>query len=82
MSLLAPLDSGSRHSYWKAPPSTTSVEFILVLGTLSDVSGVILVVSPCGYSEADAPTVSGFLSTSLFFFSSVMDIGRGESTGF
>ncbi|KAJ8774787.1 hypothetical protein K2173_017233 [Erythroxylum novogranatense] len=57
LSLLAPLDSGSQHSYWKAPPNTASVEFAVVLGTLSDVSGVILLVSPCGYSMADTPTV-------------------------
>ncbi|KAH9782890.1 putative phosphoinositide phosphatase SAC9 [Citrus sinensis] len=49
LSLLAPLNSGSRHSYWRAPPSTTSVEFVIVLGSVSDVSGVILLVSPCGY---------------------------------
>ncbi|PON83295.1 SAC domain containing protein [Trema orientale] len=65
LSLLGPLDSGPRHSYWKAPPNTTSVEFILVLGTLSDVSGVILVVSPCGYSEADVPTVQIWASNKI-----------------
>ncbi|KAH9726932.1 putative phosphoinositide phosphatase SAC9 [Citrus sinensis] len=57
LSLLAPLNSGSRHSYWRAPPSTTSVEFVIVLGSVSDVSGVILLVSPCGYSVADTPMV-------------------------
>lgn len=65
LSLLAPINSGSLHSYWKAPSSTTSVEFIVVLGTLSDVSGVILLVSPCGYSDADAPTVSGLFLCSF-----------------
>ncbi|TQD80193.1 hypothetical protein C1H46_034247 [Malus baccata] len=65
LSLLAPLESGSRHSYWKAPPSTTSVEFIIVLGTLSDVSGVVLLISPCGYSEADAPTVQIWASNKI-----------------
>lgn len=58
LSLLAPLDSGPHHSYWRAPSSCNSVEFAIVLGTLSDVSGVTLLVSPCGYSEADSPTVS------------------------
>lgn len=58
MSLLAPLNYGSRHSYWRAPPSTTSVEFVIVLGSVSDVSEVILLVSPCGYSVADTPMVS------------------------
>ncbi|KAF4352525.1 hypothetical protein G4B88_013355, partial [Cannabis sativa] len=65
LSLLAPLDSGSRRSYWKAPSTTTSVELIIVLGTLSDVSGVILAVSPCGYSEADAPTVQIWASNKI-----------------
>lgn len=58
LSLLSPLSSGSRQLYWKAPPTVTSVDFVIVLGTLSDVSGVILLVSPCGYSVTDAPTVS------------------------
>lgn len=58
LSLLAPLDSRSHHSYWRAPPSASSVDFVIVLGNLSDVSGVILVVSPCGYSVSDAPIVS------------------------
>lgn len=69
MSLLAPLDCGAQDSYWKAPPSSTSVEFVIVLNALSDVSGVILLVSPCGYSEVDAPTVSGLYSFSLLVFS-------------
>lgn len=58
LSLLAPLTFGSQHSYWKAPTSATSVELVIALGTLSDVSGVIMLVSPCGYSAADAPSVS------------------------
>ncbi|XVF29593.1 hypothetical protein REPUB_Repub15cG0135400 [Reevesia pubescens] len=65
LSLLTPLDSGSRHSYWKATPNTTSAEFVIVLGTLSDVSGVILLVSPCGYSEADAPMVQIWASNKI-----------------
>ncbi|XVE84406.1 hypothetical protein DITRI_Ditri17bG0009900 [Diplodiscus trichospermus] len=65
LSLLTPLDSGSRHSYWKAPPNITSAEFVIVLGTLSDVSGVILLVSPCGYSEADAPMVQIWVSNKI-----------------
>ncbi|KAL2942774.1 putative phosphoinositide phosphatase SAC9 [Bienertia sinuspersici] len=56
--LLAPVDSGPQNSYWRAPSSCNCVEFAIVLGALSDVSGVTLVVSPCGYSESDAPTVS------------------------
>ena len=58
LSLLAPIDSGLQLSYWKAPPSATSVEFGIVLNNLSDVSGVMLIVSPCGYSLVDAPIVS------------------------
>ncbi|TYJ19977.1 hypothetical protein E1A91_A09G229200v1 [Gossypium mustelinum] len=65
LSLLTPLYSGSPHSYWKAPPNTTSVEFVTVLGTLSDVSGVVLLVSPCGYSEADAPLVQIWASNKI-----------------
>ena len=58
LSLLAPLDAGSPHSYWRAPPSASSVDFVIVLSNLSDVSAVILLVSPCGYSMSDAPIVS------------------------
>ncbi|KGN54995.1 probable phosphoinositide phosphatase SAC9 isoform X1 [Cucumis sativus] len=57
LSLLAPLDSGSYSSYWKAPPNATSAEFVIVLDSISDVSGVILLVSPCGYSAGDTPIV-------------------------
>ncbi|KDP35146.1 hypothetical protein JCGZ_10680 [Jatropha curcas] len=64
-SLLAPLSSGPWNSYWKAPPATNSVEFVIVLGTLSDVSGVILLVSPCGYSAADTPTVQIWASNRI-----------------
>ncbi|CAN0916183.1 Probable phosphoinositide phosphatase SAC9 [Linum grandiflorum] len=65
LSLLAPLDTGLQHSYWKAPPSANSVELIIALGTLSDVSGVVLLVSPCGYSAADAPSVQVWASNKL-----------------
>lgn len=58
LSLLAPLNGGLRLSYWKAPSSASSVEFGIVLSNISDVSGVILIVSPCGYSMADTPIVS------------------------
>ncbi|CAH2042891.1 unnamed protein product [Thlaspi arvense] len=58
LSLLTPLDPGLKPSYWRAPPGASHVEFVIVLGDLSDVSGVILLVSPCGYSMADAPTQS------------------------
>lgn len=65
LSLLAPLDVGSQHSYWKAPTSTSCIEFGVVLGNLSDVSGVILVVSPCGYSASDSPTVQIWASNKI-----------------
>ncbi|KAG8654390.1 hypothetical protein MANES_05G186753v8 [Manihot esculenta] len=64
-SLLAPLKSGSGQSYWKAPSTTNSVEFVIVLSTLSDVSGVILLVSPCGYSAADVPIVQIWASNKI-----------------
>ncbi|KAL3635791.1 putative phosphoinositide phosphatase sac9 [Castilleja foliolosa] len=57
LSLVAPLNSGSQELYWRAPPSVSSVEFVIVLNDLSDVSGVVLLVSPCGYSMTDAPSV-------------------------
>lgn len=65
LSLLAPLDFGSQHSYWKAPHNTSSVEFVVVLGDLSDVSGVVLLVSPCGYSMSDAPSVQIWASNKI-----------------
>ncbi|XP_059655366.1 probable phosphoinositide phosphatase SAC9 [Cornus florida] len=65
LSLLTPFNSGSRHSYWKAPPSISTVEFVIVLGNLSDVSGIVLLVSPCGYSMSDAPTVQIWASNKI-----------------
>ncbi|THG23694.1 hypothetical protein TEA_008791 [Camellia sinensis var. sinensis] len=65
LSLLAPLDSGLQHSYWKAPPSASCVEFVIVLSDLSDVAGVVLLVSPCGYSMSDAPTVQIWASNKI-----------------
>lgn len=66
LSLLAPFDFGSQ--YWKAPPSASSVEFGIALGDLSDVNGVILIVSPCGYSLVDAPIVSPHFPCVMVFF--------------
>ncbi|KAF9593505.1 hypothetical protein IFM89_023998 [Coptis chinensis] len=65
MSLLAPLYCGPQDSYWRAPPSISCVEFSVVLGSLSDVSGVVLLVSPCGYSTADSPTVQIWASNKI-----------------
>lgn len=64
-SLLAPLDTTSQQSHWRAPPNTTAVDFVIVLGTLSDVSGVILLISPCGYSDSDAPSVQIWASNKV-----------------
>lgn len=65
LSLLAPSDSGLHQSYWRAPPSVSSVDFVIVLSNLSDVSGVILLVSPCGYSMSDAPIVQIWASNKI-----------------
>lgn len=65
LSLLSPLGSGAQHCYWRAPANCTSVEFPIVLGDLSDVSGVTLVISPCGYSEGDAPMVQIWASNKI-----------------
>ncbi|KAK9169591.1 hypothetical protein Syun_001731 [Stephania yunnanensis] len=65
MSLLGPLNCGSEHSYWRAPPSVSTVEFVIVLGSLSDVSGVALLISPCGYSASDCPTVQIWASNMI-----------------
>ncbi|GJS75716.1 probable phosphoinositide phosphatase SAC9 [Tanacetum coccineum] len=65
LSLLAPLSTGLRQSYWRAPAGTTSAELIIVLGDLSDVSGVVLLVSPCGYSMSDSPTIQIWASNKI-----------------
>ncbi|KAK4425168.1 putative phosphoinositide phosphatase SAC9 [Sesamum alatum] len=65
LSLVTPFSSGSEESYWRAPPSVSSVEFVIVLGDISDVSGVVLLVSPCGYSMSDAPTVQIWASNKI-----------------
>ncbi|KAL9177395.1 hypothetical protein ABFS82_01G055700 [Erythranthe guttata] len=65
LSLVAPLNSGSQESYWRAPPSISSVEFVIVLSDISDVSGVVLLVSPCGYSMSDAPTIQIWASNKV-----------------
>lgn len=65
LSLLAPLDNLSDESYWKAPHTASCAEFVIVLGHLSNVSGVILLLSPCGYSISDAPTVEIWASNKI-----------------
>ncbi|CAM0881228.1 unnamed protein product [Alopecurus aequalis] len=64
-SLLAPLDSAVYRSYWKAPQGNTSVEFPIVLSGLSDVSGVAVIVSSCGYSSSDCPVVEIWASNKI-----------------
>uniref|UniRef100_A0ACD5VBY1 Uncharacterized protein n=3 Tax=Avena sativa TaxID=4498 RepID=A0ACD5VBY1_AVESA len=64
-SLLAPLGSGVHRSYWKAPQGSTSVEFPIVLSGLSDVSGVAVIVSSCGYSSSDCPIVEIWASNKI-----------------
>ncbi|GKA12547.1 hypothetical protein Tco_0692093, partial [Tanacetum coccineum] len=51
--------------YRRAPAGTTSAELIIVLGNLSDVSGIVLLVSPCGYFMSDSPTVSSNMGNLL-----------------
>uniref|UniRef100_A0A1D1ZIN1 Uncharacterized protein C1093.03 n=1 Tax=Anthurium amnicola TaxID=1678845 RepID=A0A1D1ZIN1_9ARAE len=57
LSLLCPMGVGAWHSYWRATTGNSSIEFSIVLGSVSDVSGVILLVSSCGYSSSDCPVV-------------------------
>lgn len=65
LSLLAPLGIGNQQSYWRAPSSSSGVEFSIVLGSLSDVSGVALIVSSCGYSKSDCPIVEIWASNKI-----------------
>jgi hypothetical protein len=48
---------GSPLSYWKATQNVMPVEFLIVLARLSDVAGVAIIVSSCGYSTSDSPIV-------------------------
>lgn len=57
LSLLASPFLGSRDSYYKAPSGVTSVMLTIVLSTPSAVSGLLLLVSPCGYSVNDIPSL-------------------------
>ncbi|KZV55425.1 hypothetical protein F511_28506 [Dorcoceras hygrometricum] len=74
LSLLTHSNSGLHESYWKAPSSVSSVEFVIVLSSHSDVSGVVLLVSPCGYSMNDAPTVQIWAGNKV-------DLGERTCTG-
>lgn len=64
-SLLAPLGMGEQHGYWKAPPNLSTVEFSIVLGSLSDVLGVAILVSSCGWSTFDSPVVEIWASNKI-----------------
>ena len=57
LSLLAPVDIGSAKSYWRAPPRATNLEFAIILATTSVVSGIAVLVNPCGYTTLDPPIV-------------------------
>lgn len=65
LSLLAPFGTGEYTSYWKAPQGITSVEFSIVLGGLSDIAGVSIIVSSCGYSASDCPIVEIWASNKI-----------------
>ncbi|XP_078444731.1 putative phosphoinositide phosphatase SAC9 isoform X2 [Wolffia australiana] len=59
LSLLCPIQLGSCHSYWRAPRGCSHVEFPIILEDISDVSGVLLLVSSCGYSPPfDLPLIN------------------------
>ncbi|KAG6476390.1 hypothetical protein ZIOFF_065630 [Zingiber officinale] len=87
LSLLAPVGMGEHHSYWKAPASLSTVEFSVVLGSLSDVAGVALMISSCGYSTFDCPIVNilliypcGAFLFDLFLLTVAMATGASSST--
>ncbi|XP_078444918.1 putative phosphoinositide phosphatase SAC9 isoform X2 [Wolffia australiana] len=65
LSLLLPIGYGEWSSYWRAEPSCQTVDFPIALGSLSDVSGVILLVSSHGYSSADCPHVTIWASNNI-----------------
>ncbi|CAM8897025.1 unnamed protein product [Rhodiola kirilowii] len=65
LSLLSPYEFDPRKSYWRAPPNSRCVEFVIALGSLADVSGVILLISPCGYSSNDVPSVQIWASNHI-----------------
>ncbi|XP_071721407.1 probable phosphoinositide phosphatase SAC9 isoform X2 [Rutidosis leptorrhynchoides] len=65
LSLLTPLDTELQNSYWRAPNTSSSVELVIVLGNLADVTGIVLLVSPCGYSMSDSPTVQIWASNKI-----------------
>uniref|UniRef100_A0A7N1A990 Phosphoinositide phosphatase SAC9 n=1 Tax=Kalanchoe fedtschenkoi TaxID=63787 RepID=A0A7N1A990_KALFE len=65
LSLLCPYEFDPQQSYWRAPPNNTCVELVIVLGSLADVSGVVLLISQCGYSSNDAPSVQIWASNNI-----------------
>lgn len=74
LSLISPLGFGEKQSYWRAPVDVSSVEFTIVLGRLSDVLGVAIVVSSCGYSASNCPTVRTNLPFCLFPFHIIREV--------
>ncbi|MCO5576196.1 hypothetical protein L7F22_030004 [Adiantum nelumboides] len=57
LSLLANPFVGSQSAYWRAPSSVASVMLTVVLSTPSAVSGLVLLVSSCGYTIHDIPNL-------------------------
>lgn len=55
LSLLASPYLGSPEAYWKAPQSVSSVVLTVILSTPSAVSGLVMLISSCGYSAHDTP---------------------------
>ncbi|KAI5078715.1 hypothetical protein GOP47_0006386 [Adiantum capillus-veneris] len=57
LSLLANPFLGSQSAYWRVPSSVSSVMLTVVLSTPSAVSGLVLLVSSCGYTLHDIPNL-------------------------
>lgn len=57
-SLLAPWNSRTFNSFWRAPTGVSTVEFCVLLATPSTVTSIVLLVSSCGYNSQDVPIVS------------------------
>jgi hypothetical protein len=56
-SLLAPWNSRTCNSFWRAPIGVSTVDFCVLLATPSTVTSIVLLVSSCGYNSQDVPIV-------------------------
>ncbi|XP_024361756.1 probable phosphoinositide phosphatase SAC9 [Physcomitrium patens] len=56
-SLLAPWNSGTSKSFWRAPIGAPTVEFCVLLAAPSVVNTIVILVSSCGYTSQDVPLV-------------------------